>query len=79
MNINLSFFSGREKIKKQKDALEAARLAILRAHKVKCVKEKGGMPYCDCCPVSAIGHAASKTITYEQSKIICPLNREYTK
>jgi len=79
MDIVISLFSGKKKIARQKDALEAARLAILRAHKVKCVQEKDGMPYCDCCPISTIGRGASKTLTYEQSKKICTLRREYSK
>jgi len=69
-----------ETIAKQKDVLEVARKTILAAHKMECIHDKKYESYCDFCPCSALGaDDGEDRPTYEQSKILCPLDRSYSQ
>ena len=65
-----------ESVAKRDDALAAARKLILGAAGFTCILEPGGPPYCYRCP---IGDNRSETLTRDQSRLICPLRREYPK
>ena len=68
-----------------KDGLEGARKALLAIRGRICIHDipkntRGGVGgYCDQCPCSSIGNKNASGLTWEQSKLICPLKRYYSK
>ena len=82
MKINLEIFEkGKDKkIAQLEKALEKARSIIVEES--GCVHDRHRISpyYCSGCPISYIGNPRSgKPTTYEESELICGLQRHYSK